>query len=37
MLESEQMDMEVFHDIIRRHGLAEKWKEFAVRYDWEQE
>src|SRR5258706_3981165 len=37
LLESEQMDMEVFHDIIRRHGLAEKWKEFAVRYDWEQE
>ena len=36
LLESEQMDMEVFHDIIRRHGLAEKWKEFAVRYDWEQ-
>ena len=31
------MDMEVFHDIIRRHGLAQKWKEFAVRYDWEQE
>jgi hypothetical protein len=37
LLESEQMDMEVFHDIIRRHGLAEKWKAFAVRYDWEQE
>ena len=37
LLESEQMDMEVFHDIIHRHGLAEKWKEFSVRYDWEQE
>ena len=37
LLESEQMDMEVFHDILRRHGLAEKWKEFAVRYGWEQE
>lgn len=34
LLKSEQMNMEVFHDIIRRHGLTEKWKEFAVRYDW---
>jgi hypothetical protein len=33
LLESEQMDMEVFHDIIRRHGLAATWKEFVVRYD----
>jgi hypothetical protein len=31
------MDMEVFGDIIRRHGLAEKWKEFATRYDWKAE
>jgi hypothetical protein len=37
LLKSEQMDTEVFRDIIRRHGLTEKWKEFAVRYDWEQE
>jgi hypothetical protein len=36
LLESEQMNMNVFHDIVRRHGLAEKWKEFAGRYDWEQ-
>lgn len=36
LLESEQMDIEVFQDIIRRHGLAEKWKEFAVRYDREE-
>ncbi|HYJ85058.1 MAG TPA: hypothetical protein VEW46_03315 [Pyrinomonadaceae bacterium] len=36
LLESGQMDMEVFHDIIRRHGLWEKWKEFAVRYDWKE-
>jgi hypothetical protein len=27
----------VSHDIIRRHGLTGKWKEFAVRYNWEQE
>lgn len=33
LLDSEQMDMEVFHDIIDRHGLSEKWKEFVVRYD----
>lgn len=37
LLESEQMDIEVFQDIIRRHSLAEKWKEFGVRYGWEQE
>jgi hypothetical protein len=36
LLESEQMDMEVFHDIIRRHGLAEKWKEFAARNNLEE-
>ena len=36
LLESEQMDRNVFDDIIRRHGLAEKWKEFARRYDLEQ-
>jgi len=35
LLESEQMDMNVFRDIIRRHGLAEKWREFATRYDLE--
>ena len=37
LLESEQMDMNVFRDIISRHGLMEKWKEFVVRYDWEHE
>lgn len=36
LLESEQMDMEVFRDIIRRHGLAEKWSEFATRYELEE-
>ena len=36
LLKSEQMDMEVFRDITRRHGLAEKWKEFASRYDFEE-
>lgn len=36
LLKSEQMDLEVFHNIIRRHDLAEKWREFTVRYDWEQ-
>lgn len=37
LLRSEQMDMKVFHAIINRHGLTQKWKEFAVRYDWEEE
>lgn len=37
LLKSEQMNMEVFGDIIRRHGLTEKWNDFAGRYDLEQE
>jgi hypothetical protein len=36
LLKSEQMDMNVFRDIIRRHGLTETWKAFVERYDWEQ-
>ena len=36
MIESEQVDMRVFRDIIRRHDLAEKWKEFAARFDLEE-
>ncbi len=36
LLESERMDMDKFRDIIRRHGLAEKWRQFASRYDFEE-
>jgi hypothetical protein len=36
LLKSEQLDMEVFRDIVRRHRLAQKWKEFASRYDFEE-
>jgi hypothetical protein len=36
LLKSEQIDMEMFRDIVRRHGLAQKWKEFASRYDFEE-
>ena len=36
LIESEQVDMRVFRDIIRRHDLAEKWKEFAARFDLEE-
>ena len=36
LLESEQMDMTVFRDIVSRHGLAETWKEFASHYDLEE-
>jgi hypothetical protein len=36
LLESEEMNMKVFHDIIRRHGLGLEWQEFAVRYDWKE-
>src|SRR6266446_1737669 len=30
LLESEQMDIEFFRDIVRRHGLTQNWKDFAV-------
>jgi hypothetical protein len=33
LLESAQMEMKVFRDIIRRNGLAEKWQAFASRFD----
>ena len=36
LLTSERMDMNKFRDIIRRHGLQEKWKQFASRYDFEE-
>jgi hypothetical protein len=36
LIELEQVDMRVFRDIIHRHGLAEKWKEFATRFDLEE-
>jgi len=36
LLESGQVEMEIFRDIIRRHSLAEKWEEFAKRYDWKE-
>jgi hypothetical protein len=33
LLESDQMDMKVFRDIIGRNGLTEKWRTFASRFD----
>jgi hypothetical protein len=33
---SEEVNMNVFRDIIRRHALGEKWKELASRYDLEE-
>jgi hypothetical protein len=35
LIESKKMDLKVFRDIINRHGLTEKWKEFVTRYDLE--
>jgi hypothetical protein len=35
LLESEQMEMDIFRDIIRRNGLTDKWKAFASRFDQE--
>lgn len=36
LLKSEQMNMDKFRDIVNRNGLAEKWKQFASRYDFEE-
>lgn len=33
LIESGNLDIALFHDIIKRHGLAEKWTTFAVRFD----
>jgi hypothetical protein len=35
LIESKKMNLKVFRDIIDRHGLTEKWKEFVSRYDLE--
>ena len=35
LIESKKMDLKVFRDIISRHGLEEKWKQFVGRYDLE--
>ena len=36
LFRSEEVNMNVFRDIIRRHGLVEKWTELARRYDLEE-
>jgi hypothetical protein len=36
LIESEQMNRKLFRDIIERHGLIDKWKVFAARYDLEE-
>jgi hypothetical protein len=35
LLESGKMDLNLFRDIVRRHGLVEKWNAFAHRFDLE--
>ncbi len=37
LLESGQMDMDVYREIINRHGLGGNWTEFTVRYDWKED
>jgi hypothetical protein len=36
LIESKKMDMNVFRDIISRHGLTEKWKELVTRHNLEE-
>jgi hypothetical protein len=36
LIQSEQVDLKVFREIITRHDLADGWKEFAARYDLEE-
>jgi hypothetical protein len=33
LIESGNLNTALFHDIIKRHGLAEKWTSFATRFD----
>jgi hypothetical protein len=33
LIESGNLDIALFRDIIKRHGLAEKWATFAARFD----
>jgi len=35
LLQSDIMDMKIFRDIIGRHGLTDKWKNFVGRHDLE--
>lgn len=35
LIDSGKMDLNLFRDIIRRHGLEEKWIAFASRFDLE--
>jgi hypothetical protein len=37
LLESDKLDKAVFHAIIKRHGLREKWAAFAQRFEQEEE
>jgi hypothetical protein len=34
LLESEQMDMNIFREIISRHSLVQKWEAFSTRFTW---
>jgi hypothetical protein len=36
LIQSRQVDMEVFRNIVRRHDLADKWEDFKLRYDLEE-
>jgi|SRR6266850_889121 len=36
LFKSEEIDIRVFKEIIRRHGLMEKWTELASRFDLEE-
>jgi len=36
LIQSKQVDMEVFRDIVRRHDLTDEWNEFKSRYDLEE-
>jgi hypothetical protein len=35
LIEAGKLNIAGFHDIVRRHGLIEKWQEFAARFDLE--
>ncbi len=36
LVESDQMEMKAFREIINRHGLAKIWKKFVIRFELEE-
>ena len=36
LIESDQLDMTLFREIVKRHNLAQQWSEFSTRFNLEE-